>query len=129
MAYTRAGLAPDGGSTFYLPRLVGPRRAKELLLTNRTLTAHQALEWGLVNRVDDDDALAAATSDLARHLAAGATRAYGFVKRLVSLGSGDALETQMEHEARAIVEAAGTADAREGIAAFVAKRQPRFTGR
>jgi 2-(1,2-epoxy-1,2-dihydrophenyl)acetyl-CoA isomerase len=128
MAYTRAGLTPDGSSTWFLPRLLGRKRALELMLTNRLLTAAEALEWGIVNRVVPDAEVAGAAEALARELAAGATRAYGTTKRLV-LGSGsESLETQLELEAQGICGAAATRDAREGIAAFLAKRAPAFVG-
>src|SRR5438067_5836378 len=128
MAYTRAGLSPDGGSTFFLPRIVGVRRALELALTNRVLTAREAQEWGLVTRVVPDAALTGEAQALAAQLAAGATRAFGAAKRLLHHSSSESLETQMELEAQAIAERSRGADAREGIAAFIAKRAPRFGG-
>jgi 2-(1,2-epoxy-1,2-dihydrophenyl)acetyl-CoA isomerase len=126
MAYTRAGLSPDGGSTYFLPRMVGVRRALELALTNRVLTAREAQDWGLITRVVGDAALAAESQALAAQLAAGATRAFGAAKRLLHHSFAESLETQMELEAQAIAEQARGADAREGIAAFIAKRAPRF---
>lgn len=128
MAYTRAGLVPDGSSTFFLARLVGLRRAQELVLTNRMLSAPEAEAMGLVTRVVPDEALAEESARLARELAAGPTRAFGAARRLLLRAAGDDLETQMEHEARAIAEVARGHDAREGIAAFLEKRPPRFTG-
>lgn len=129
LAYTKAGLTPDGGSTYYLGRAIGLRRAVELALTNRTLTAREALEWGIVNKVVPDADLAAETDALARALAAGPTRAFGGAKRLLAQGLEETLETQMEYEARSIADMARGGDGREGIAAFVAKRAPNFTGR
>ena len=128
MAYTKAGLSPDGGSTYFLPRMVGVRRALELALTNRVLTAREAEQWGLVTRVVADGALGADAEALAVQLAAGATRAYGAAKRLLHHSLSESLETQMELEAQAIAERARGADAREGMAAFIAKRAPRFEG-
>ena len=128
MAYTRAGLSPDGGSTYFLPRIVGARRALELALTNRVLSAREAQEWSLVTRVVPDAALAAEAQALAAELAAGATRALGAAKRLLHHSFAESLETQMELEAQAIAERARGADAREGIAAFIAKRAPKFAG-
>jgi 2-(1,2-epoxy-1,2-dihydrophenyl)acetyl-CoA isomerase len=128
MAYTRAGLTPDGSSTHFLPRLVGVRRALELALTNRVLTAAEALEWGIASRVVPDDRLAEEAEKLARTLAAGPTGAFGATKRLVLAGGGDRLEAQMELESRAIADAARSPDGREGIAAFLAKRAPEFRG-
>ena len=129
MAYTRAGLTPDGSSTYFLPRLVGLRRAKELTLTNRTLTAQEALEWGIVNRVVPDAELLPAARALASELAQGATLSLGMAKRLLDSGLNNTLETAMEDEAQAIAAAALTADGRGGIAAFLEKRTPEFHGR
>ena len=129
MAYTAAGLSPDGSSTWFLPRLVGMRRAQELMLTNRRLTAAEALDWGLVNQVVPDAELAATAGALAKQLAAGATRAFGEVKKLLASAFNESLETQMELEARGIAAMAGGADGREGIEAFQAKRAPKFSGR
>jgi 2-(1,2-epoxy-1,2-dihydrophenyl)acetyl-CoA isomerase len=129
MAYTAAGLSPDGSSTWFLPRLVGMRRAQELMLTNRRLSAAEALDWGLVNQVVPDAELVATADALARQLASGATRAFGTVKSLLASTFSESLETQMELEARGIAAMAGGSDGREGIAAFVAKRAPKFSGR
>src|SRR5262249_38834046 len=96
MAYPAAGLSPDGSSTWFLPRLVGLRRAQELMLTNRRLSAAEALAWGLVNQVVPDAELAATAMVLAKQLAAGATRALGTVKSLLATTFNESLETQME---------------------------------
>jgi len=128
MAYTRAGLSPDGGSTFFLPRIIGVRRALELALTNRVLSAREAHDWRLVTKVVPDAALQAEAQALAEQLASGATRAFGAAKRLLHHSFSESLETQMELEAQAIAEQARGADAREGIAAFVDKRAPKFGG-
>ena len=129
MAYTAAGLSPDGSSSYFLPRLIGLRRTQELMLTNRRLSAREALDWGLVNTVVPDDELMKHVTDQARILASGATRAYGTVKKLLVETFGQSLEGQMELEARGIASMAGTADGREGIAAFLERRQPDFKGR
>ena len=129
MAYTAAGLSPDGSSTFFLPRLVGVQRAKELMLTNRRLDAREAAAWGLVNRVVPDDRLREEVEALACSLAAGPSAAYGSVKRLLDTTFSVGLETQMELEAREITENARGRDGREGIAAFLNKRKPVFEGR
>jgi 2-(1,2-epoxy-1,2-dihydrophenyl)acetyl-CoA isomerase len=129
MAYTAAGLSPDGSSSYYLPRLVGLRRAQELMLTNRRLGAAEALEWGLVTRVVPDAELEAEVDRLARGLAAGPTAAYGSVKRLLAATFDTGLESQMDLEAREIVDNARGADGAAGIRAFVAKARPEFGGR
>jgi 2-(1,2-epoxy-1,2-dihydrophenyl)acetyl-CoA isomerase len=129
LAYTRAGLSPDGGSTFFLPRIVGVRRALELALTNRVLSADEAMQWGLVNAVVPDAELQDEAMALAQKLAAGATQALGAAKRLMHHSFSESLETQMELEALGIAEQAAGGDAREGIAGFVAKRSPQFTGK
>jgi 2-(1,2-epoxy-1,2-dihydrophenyl)acetyl-CoA isomerase len=126
MAYTRAGLTPDGSSTFYLPRLVGLGRALDLALTNRMLSAAEAEAWGIVSRVVPDADLLPAAERLAAELAAGATAALGGAKRLLTSGWNETLETQMARESRRIARAAEGAEAREGIAAFLEKRPPRF---
>jgi 2-(1,2-epoxy-1,2-dihydrophenyl)acetyl-CoA isomerase len=129
MAYTRAGLVPDGSSTFFLPRLIGMRRTQELMITNRMLSAAEALEWGVLTRVVPDAELETAVDALAREVAAGPTGALAAVKRLLLLSGGDRLEAQMEAETREIADAARRPDGREGIAAFLEKRPPRFDGR
>jgi 2-(1,2-epoxy-1,2-dihydrophenyl)acetyl-CoA isomerase len=128
MAYTAAGLSPDGSSTYYLPRLIGLRRTQELMFTNRRLSADEALEWGLVNRVVPDEALLDEAGKLAAQLAQGPTRAHGTLKTLLDASFSGTLETQMELEARGIAAMAGTPDGKEGIQAFLEKRRPTFTG-
>ena len=129
MAYTNAGLSPDGSSTYYMPRKIGDRRARELMLTNRVLNAQEALDWGVVNQVvADEDALPAAQK-LAAKLAQGPTQAYGQVKALLDSSFDHSRESQMEFEARAIAELVGSADGQEGLHAFLDKRKPQFHGR
>ena len=128
MAYTRAGLTPDGSATHFLPRVVGLNRALDLALTNRTLSAREAMEWGIVSRVVPDAEVHAQAEALATQLAAGPTRAFGNVKRLMRTGWTETLETQMAYEADSIAEMTRLADGREGVTAFVEKRAPHFTG-
>lgn len=127
-AYTAAGLSPDGGMTYILPRAIGLARTKELLMTNRRLSAREAFEWGLVNKVVPDDELAKEAEALARRLASGPTQSFGSVKRLLCQSFTETLESQMEHEALGIVGMTKTKDGKEGIAAFIEKRRPNFTG-
>ena len=103
------------------------RRAMELMLTNRRLSADEALEWGLVTGVVPDDDLMEAATSLAADLAGGATLAYGAVKRLLNESFSGTLETQMEAEARSIAALAMTNDGREGRNAFFEKRPANFT--
>lgn len=130
MAYTGIGLSPDGSSTFFLPRLLGPLKAKELMLRNTVLGAADAAALGLVSEIVPDAELADAARAVAREFAAGPTRAYGELKRLVAASFSNTLETQMENETRAIADLANrTEDARHGIAAFVRKEKAAFQGR
>src|ERR1041385_4102277 len=129
MAYTKIGMAPDGGSTYFLPRLVGLKRAMELALTNRVLSAREACEGGVVTEGVAPDNLTSRTEELGRSLAQGPTGAFGAAKRLLHGGWNQTLETQMELESRAIAEAGGTADGQEGIRAFIEKRKAKFGGK
>src|SRR4051794_28866181 len=124
--YTQIGFTPDGSSTYFLPRLIGRRRAMELYLTNRVLSAHEALEWGLVNRVVAASELLAEVRTLAARLADGPAEAHAGVKKLMLLADTSGLESQMEQETRFIAAASGSADGREGVRAFVEKRMPTF---
>lgn len=128
MAYTNAGLSPDGSSTYYMPRKIGDRRARELMLTNRVLKADEALEWGVVNQVVPNDELADATAKLAAQIAAGPTQAFGQVKALLNTSFDQSLETQMELEARAIAAMIATPDGQAGVDAFLNKKKPEFKG-
>jgi 2-(1,2-epoxy-1,2-dihydrophenyl)acetyl-CoA isomerase len=129
MAYTRIGANPDGSSTFWLPRLVGVRRALELIYTNRVLSAHEALAWGILNGVMAPERLLDEVYAMARQLAQGPTLAYARAKKLCLTSLNATLETQMENEARDIADSGKTADFREGIEAFMQKRPAVFQGR
>ena len=126
MAYTKAGLSPDGSSSYYLPRLIGIRRTQQLMLTNRTLSAAEALDWGLVTEVVADADLAARTDALAQEMAGTSRTSNGTVKRLLLGTYRTGLEEQMELEGRYIADCARSADGQEGIAAFLGKRAPSF---
>jgi 2-(1,2-epoxy-1,2-dihydrophenyl)acetyl-CoA isomerase len=128
MAYTRIGMTPDGSGTWFLPRLIGSRRALELMLLNRALSAAEAADWGIVNEVVPDDQLDQRVMELAHQLAEGPTEAFAGVKRLMQLTWTEGFESQMEHESRGIADAARTRDGREGIAAFLEKRAAKFSG-
>jgi 2-(1,2-epoxy-1,2-dihydrophenyl)acetyl-CoA isomerase len=126
-AYTKIGLTPDGSTSWWLPRLVGLRRALELTLTNRVLDAEEASVWGLVTRVVDDEQLDKEAETLVAELASGPTGAFAGARRLIrdSLQRDD-IAAQLTAEQDVIVDAAETDDAREGISAFLEKRAPRF---
>lgn len=127
-AYSAIGASPDGGASYFLSRCLGPRRALEFLLLSEPVDAAAALRVGLVNRVVPVADLCEATQKLAARLAAGPTRAYAETKRLIDESADAPLERQLESEAMAFGRCAGSADMREGIAAFVAKRRPSFKG-
>jgi len=124
-SYTAVGLTPDASCTFFLPRAVGYKRAVEMLMTNRMLDAQEALEWGLVNQVVEEDALSATAAALAAKLALGPIGAFGAVKRLLA-ESEPGLEAQLGRESQSIATCGASIEGREGIAAFLEKRSPRF---
>ncbi len=126
MAYTRAGLTPDGSSTYFLPRIVGLKRALDLALTNRMLSAAEAEQLGIVTRVVPDGTALDEATALAKQLAGGAIGAFGRTKRLMHSGLTATLESQMEEETQSIAASAMSAEGREGIAAFLEKRDPQF---
>ncbi len=128
-AYTAAGLSPDGGSTYLLPRLIGLRRAQEMFFTNRKLSAAEAVDWGLITRVVPDDELLAEAEKIVRALANGPTAAFGTVKALLAETFSTPLESQLEQEARGIARNAQGHDGREGVMSFVEKRPPVYTGK
>ncbi|OGK80221.1 MAG: enoyl-CoA hydratase [Candidatus Rokubacteria bacterium GWC2_70_16] len=129
MAYSRIAASPDGSASYFLPRLIGLRRAMELHFTNRVLSAREALDWGLVTRVHPDAEFPAAVTALARELAQGPTLAFGRAKALFHQSTWESLETQMELEAQAIAASGHTEDFRNGVVAFSRKQPPSFKGR
>jgi 2-(1,2-epoxy-1,2-dihydrophenyl)acetyl-CoA isomerase len=126
MAYTGAGLSPDGGASWFLPRIVGLRLATEMLLTNRVLSSVEAATAGIVTTVVPDEALDAEVDALADRLRRGAAGAYASVKRLLQGSATASLHEHLEAEARAIATNAAHPDGREGVAAFLARRDPQF---
>ncbi len=128
LAYANLGTSPDGGSTFFLPRLVGRRRAMEIALLSNRFDAAKALELGLVNRVVPADQLDAEAMALATKLASGPTQAFARTKELIDQSFENDLATQLEAERVNFVASTATADFREGVAAFVEKRKPQFKG-
>jgi 2-(1,2-epoxy-1,2-dihydrophenyl)acetyl-CoA isomerase len=122
------GLVPDAGGTFFLHRLLGASRAFEWMSSNRRLSAAEAHAWGLVSEVVEADALQSRAAELAASYAALPTRGIGMTKRLFDHAAGATLEEQLELEAQLQAAATQTEDFREGVAAFLEKREPAFTG-
>lgn len=128
-AFSKIGLVPDSGGTWFLPRLVGHARAMGLALLGDKLPAEQAAQWGLIWRCVDDAQLAAEVDTLARQLAAAPTRGLARTKQAMLEGWGRTLEQQLDVERDYQQELGHSADYAEGVAAFMEKRTPRFTGR
>jgi 2-(1,2-epoxy-1,2-dihydrophenyl)acetyl-CoA isomerase len=128
-AFINIGLVPDSGSTHFVRRLLGTARAFEWLASGRRLTAAEAHAWGLVSEVVEADRLLGRAAELAAELAAMPTRGIGMTKRLLDHAERTTLEEQLELEAQLQAAATQTADFREGVEAFLEKREPRFEGR
>jgi 2-(1,2-epoxy-1,2-dihydrophenyl)acetyl-CoA isomerase len=128
-AFISIGLIPDSGGTYFVSRLLGPAKAFEWLTSGRTLTAAEAHAWGLVSEVVEADSLAPRAAELAAELSAKPTRAIGMTKRLIDQAAASTLEDQLEREAQLQTAATRTEDFREGVDAFLEKREPRFKGR
>lgn len=128
LAFAGVALSCDSGTSWTLPRLVGPGRAKELLLLPRTLPATECLELGLATSVVGPDRLQDEVGALASRLAAGPTVAYGSIRRAVAFGSGHSLEDSLAHEAELMALTGASADHRAAVEAFLAKEKPHFRG-
>jgi 2-(1,2-epoxy-1,2-dihydrophenyl)acetyl-CoA isomerase len=127
-AFIGIGLVPDTGGSWFVAQLLGYSRAFEWLTSGRKLSAAEALEWGLVTEVVPADDLAARATEVAGRYAAAPTKGIGLTKRLLDRASRSRLEEQLELEAQLQAAAAASDDFREGVAAFLEKRDPRFTG-
>jgi 2-(1,2-epoxy-1,2-dihydrophenyl)acetyl-CoA isomerase len=127
-AFINIGLIPDSGGSYFVTRILGPARAFEWLASGRRLTAAEAQAWGLVSEVVEGDGLGARAAEIAGELAALPTRGIGMTKRLIDHASDASLEEQLEREAQLQAAATQTDDFREGVAAFLEKRPPHFTG-
>jgi 2-(1,2-epoxy-1,2-dihydrophenyl)acetyl-CoA isomerase len=127
MAYTGVGLTPDASTSWFLPRLLGPRRAIDVTLMNKATTASQAFEWGLVSELVPEDDPRPRAEAVARHLAEGPTLAFGAAKRLLRAG-GPSLREHLAAEREHLMASGHTSDGREGVQAFVERRAPRYRG-
>jgi 2-(1,2-epoxy-1,2-dihydrophenyl)acetyl-CoA isomerase len=129
LAYTNIGLAPDGGTTYHVVRLLGEKRALELFYSAEKVGAEDALRLGFCTRVLEPDALLPEARAFARRLARGPGMAFGLAKSLVNDALREGFETQMERERAAIAQTSTSEDFMEGVSAFLAKRDPEFKGR
>ncbi len=127
-AFIKIGLSPDCGGTFILPRLVGWKRATQLMMTGEVTNAASALEMGMINAVVPDDQLLAQAMAMAEKLAAAPTAALGRIKELLSASATNDYASQLELERKAQIQSGQTKDFREGVAAFIEKRPPKFLG-
>jgi 2-(1,2-epoxy-1,2-dihydrophenyl)acetyl-CoA isomerase len=127
-AYLKLATNPDGGTTWSVVRLLGERRALEWLMLGEQMPAQRALSLGLINRVVPSEALEQETKILAAQIASGPAQAQASLKRLIWQAATTAFETQLEAEAAGFIALSGTADFREGVAAFFERRKPRFGG-
>jgi 2-(1,2-epoxy-1,2-dihydrophenyl)acetyl-CoA isomerase len=127
-AFIKFGLVPDCGGTFILPRLVGWKRASELMMTGEVVTAARALEMGMINAVVPDDELLARALAMAEKLAQAPTAAIGRIKELLEASATNDYEAQLELERKTQIQSGLTKDFKEGVAAFIEKRPPKFVG-
>jgi 2-(1,2-epoxy-1,2-dihydrophenyl)acetyl-CoA isomerase len=128
-AFSRIGFSPDSGSTTTVTRRIGLARAKRFFLLAETLDARSALALGFVDHVVADDAVQEEAERMAREFADGPTEAFGAIKRLFSQAPDRPFESQLEEEAQTLAAISRTADAREGVRAFMEKRKPSFVGK
>ncbi|MBT2688697.1 enoyl-CoA hydratase/isomerase family protein [Bacillus sp. ISL-47] len=126
MAYNKIGLTPDGSGSYFLPRAVGMKRALELMYTNRMLKAKEAEEWGIVNQVLPEEELMPAVISLAENLAKGPMNAFGATKKLFYHSLHETLESQMAMETDFLADRAKSPEGKEGISAFLEKREAEF---
>jgi len=128
-SFSKLGLVPDSGGTYFLPRLVGSARAMGLALLGERLSAEDAERWGLIWKAVDDDRLVAEATRIAQTLAVGPTKGYGLIKKAMQASAGNSLDSQLDLERDLQREAGFSEDYREGVAAFMQKRKPLYQGK
>ena len=128
-SFSRLGLVPDSGGTYFLPRLVGSARAMGLALLGERLSAEEAERWGLIWKAVEDERLVEEATGIAQTLAAGPTKGYGLIKQAIQASAGNSLDAQLDLERDLQREIGKGSDYREGVAAFLEKRKPAFTGK
>ena len=128
-SFSKLGLVPDSGGTYFLPRLVGSARAMGLALLAERLSAEDAERWGLIWKAVDDARLMEEASAIARIFAVGPTKGYGLIKKALHASAGNSLDSQLDLERDLQREAGLSADYREGVGAFMQKRKPQYTGK
>lgn len=128
-SFSKLGLVPDSGGTYFLPRLVGTARAMGLALLGEKLSAEEAERWGLIWKALDDDKLLSEATAMARALASGPTKGYGLIKKALYASAGNSLDSQLDLERDLQRDAGFSADYREGVAAFLQKRKPDYKGK
>lgn len=128
MAYSKLGINPDGGATYFLPKIVGHKKAMELALMSDVINANQAQDLGLINWIAPEDQLEEKTTQLLHKLAQGPTQAYALTKQLIRQSGYNSLEQQLEAEAAAFAQLSQSKDFRTGVAGFLNKTKPEFTG-
>jgi 2-(1,2-epoxy-1,2-dihydrophenyl)acetyl-CoA isomerase len=126
--YAAIGLSPDAGASYFLARRVGPVRAQQLLMVSDAIDSQRCLAWGAVDALHPDAELMSAAEALVARLANGASASFAGIKALCAGAPGRPFEEHLAMEQKLLRERAGSADAKEGVAAFVEKRAPRFTG-
>ena len=127
--YTGIGSSPDGGVSYYLPRMLGAARATRVLLLNESLDAQQAMEWGLVDEVVEAGSATVAATALAKRLSSAPPLAILRVRELLDASTGQGLSEHLDHEQRLVTELWETHDFHEGVSSFLERRKPGFTGR
>lgn len=127
-AFVKVGLVPDSGSSWILPRLLGMARAMDCMLTGRRISAQEALDWGMISRVVPDDELEETVGEMAAQFANAPTKTIGYIKRAVNFAATNALEDALDYEADMQELCGRTADHKEGLSAFLEKREPDYKG-